>query len=139
MEGSNQNSGLDSSVSSLSLNDDAAGNRNPNSIPDANVEGEGVNGSREFDHGLSMPTQSMEELNDKEKEVKEPKTSLQKTEKYFFYDSPVAEDTGVWIPVSVPPMLEAITNNGPKVFLPMEVFSLKMTWDGVSFLVKRRN
>ncbi|KAL4309295.1 hypothetical protein GQ457_01G046980 [Hibiscus cannabinus] len=107
MEGSNQNSGLDSSVSSLSLKEDAAGNRNPNSIPDANVEGQGINGSRDFDHGLSMPTQSMEELNDKEKEVKEPKTSLQKTEKYFFYDSPVAEDTGVWIPVSVPPMLES--------------------------------
>ncbi|KAG6692195.1 hypothetical protein I3842_10G102000 [Carya illinoinensis] len=27
--------------------------------------------------------------------------------KYFFYDSPLSEETGVWIPVSVPPMLES--------------------------------
>ncbi|XP_057949748.1 uncharacterized protein LOC131144855 isoform X2 [Malania oleifera] len=26
--------------------------------------------------------------------------------KYFYYETPVAEETGVWIPVSVPPMLE---------------------------------
>ncbi|KAE8689858.1 RING/FYVE/PHD-type zinc finger family protein isoform 2 [Hibiscus syriacus] len=107
MEGSNQNSGFDSRVSSLSLNEDAAGNRNPNSIPDATVEGQGINGSREYDNGLSMSTKSMQELDDTEKEVKEPKTDLQKTGKYFFYDSPLAEDTGVWIPVSVPPMLES--------------------------------
>ncbi|WZZ16285.1 hypothetical protein YC2023_109374 [Brassica napus] len=30
----------------------------------------------------------------------------QKRGKYFFYDTPLAEETGVWIPVSVPPMLE---------------------------------
>ncbi|XAR56443.1 hypothetical protein NMG60_11036934 [Bertholletia excelsa] len=28
--------------------------------------------------------------------------------KYFSYDSPVSEETGVWIPVSVPPMSESI-------------------------------
>ncbi|KAL8259447.1 hypothetical protein R6Q59_027400 [Mikania micrantha] len=27
--------------------------------------------------------------------------------KYFFYDPPLAEETGVWIPVSVPPMSES--------------------------------
>lgn len=26
--------------------------------------------------------------------------------RYFFYDTPLSEDTGIWIPVSVPPMLE---------------------------------
>ncbi|EXB31123.1 Lateral signaling target protein 2-like protein [Morus notabilis] len=26
--------------------------------------------------------------------------------KYFYYDTPLSEETGVWIPVSVPPMLE---------------------------------
>ncbi|XP_022886705.1 uncharacterized protein LOC111402553 [Olea europaea var. sylvestris] len=26
--------------------------------------------------------------------------------KYFYYDTPLSEDTGIWIPVSVPPMLE---------------------------------
>ncbi|KAE8709083.1 RING/FYVE/PHD-type zinc finger family protein isoform 2 [Hibiscus syriacus] len=107
MEGSNQNFGFDYRVSSLSLNEDAAGNRNPNSIPDSTVEGQGINCSREYDNGLSMPTKSMEGLDDKEKEVKEPKIDLKKTGKYFFYDSPLAEDTGVWIPVSVPPMLES--------------------------------
>ncbi|KAL0705609.1 hypothetical protein Bca4012_072034 [Brassica carinata] len=30
----------------------------------------------------------------------------QKRGKYFFYDTPLSEETGVWIPVSVPPMLE---------------------------------
>lgn len=30
-----------------------------------------------------------------------------KSGKYFFYDSPLSEETGVWIPVSVPPMSEA--------------------------------
>ncbi|GMJ14181.1 hypothetical protein like AT1G29800 [Hibiscus trionum] len=104
MEGSNQNSAFDSRVPSLSLNEYAAGNGNPSFVPDTSLEGQGINGSREYDNGLSMPTKSIEELNDKEKE---PKTSHQKTGKYFFYDSPLAEDTGVWIPVSVPPMLES--------------------------------
>ncbi|KAM1347374.1 hypothetical protein PS2_036313 [Malus domestica] len=27
--------------------------------------------------------------------------------KYFYYDAPVSEETGIWIPVSVPPMWEA--------------------------------
>ncbi|XP_057996304.1 uncharacterized protein LOC110649389 isoform X1 [Hevea brasiliensis] len=38
-------------------------------------------------------------------EKNETKTSEQKVGKYFFYDSPLSEETGVWIPVSVPPML----------------------------------
>jgi len=37
---------------------------------------------------------------------RDSKADHQKQGKYFFYDSPLAEDTGVWIPVSVPPMLE---------------------------------
>ncbi|XP_018805850.2 uncharacterized protein LOC108979604 [Juglans regia] len=34
------------------------------------------------------------------------KAGHQQQGKYFFYDSPLSEETGVWIPVSVPPMLE---------------------------------
>ncbi|KAG6535829.1 uncharacterized protein LOC122020569 [Zingiber officinale] len=34
-------------------------------------------------------------------------TVEQKSGKYFYYDSPLYEDTGFWIPVSVPPMLES--------------------------------
>ncbi|XWS15878.1 hypothetical protein CRYUN_Cryun34aG0040100 [Craigia yunnanensis] len=127
MEGSNQNPGfhpdsrvpenqvLDSRVCSLSLNEDS-GNQNFNSLPDDNLrlerydspnntsfESQGMNVTGECDNGLPVPTKSME-LNGEEKE---PKTSHQKLGKYFFYDSPLAEDTGVWIPVSVPPMLES--------------------------------
>ncbi|PPD79746.1 hypothetical protein GOBAR_DD23320 [Gossypium barbadense] len=100
MEGSNQNSGFDSRISSLSLTDDTV-NRSSNS----GFDNQGVNVYGEYDNGLSMPTNTMEDLND-EKE-KEPRTSHQKMGKYFFYDSPLVEDTGVWIPVSVPPMLES--------------------------------
>ncbi|XVE88260.1 hypothetical protein DITRI_Ditri19aG0055500 [Diplodiscus trichospermus] len=127
MEGSNQNSGfgpdsrvlekqiLDSRVCSLSVNEDV-GNRNSSSLPEdsmgheryaspssASFESQGINVSGERDKGLSVSSKSMEELDDKEKERK---TSHHKPGKYFFYDSPLVEDTGVWIPVSVPPMLE---------------------------------
>ncbi|KAJ7947188.1 RING/FYVE/PHD-type zinc finger family protein [Quillaja saponaria] len=37
----------------------------------------------------------------------EPVGGLHKQGKYFYYDSPLSEDTGVWIPISVPPMLES--------------------------------
>ncbi|KAI4332456.1 hypothetical protein L6164_017364 [Bauhinia variegata] len=47
-----------------------------------------------------------EETLEKNKEKIETKDGLQKRGKYFYYDSPLHEDTGVWIPVSVPPMLE---------------------------------
>ncbi|KAF3944729.1 hypothetical protein CMV_028824 [Castanea mollissima] len=38
---------------------------------------------------------------------RDSKADHQRQGKYFFYDSPLSEDTGVWIPVSVPPMLES--------------------------------
>ncbi|XP_068658936.1 uncharacterized protein [Aristolochia californica] len=34
------------------------------------------------------------------------KSDSQKQKRYFYYDSPLNEDTGIWIPVSVPPMPE---------------------------------
>ncbi|CAL0334702.1 unnamed protein product [Lupinus luteus] len=42
----------------------------------------------------------------KTKEDMESLGDFQKRGKYFYYDTPHDEDTGVWIPVSVPPMLE---------------------------------
>ncbi|QCD76903.1 early endosome antigen 1 [Vigna unguiculata] len=39
-------------------------------------------------------------------EEMESSANLQKQGRYFYYDTPLQEDTGVWIPVSVPPMLE---------------------------------
>ena len=40
------------------------------------------------------------------KQSMEPAVGPQKRGNYFYYDSPHYEDTGVWIPVSVPPRLE---------------------------------
>lgn len=36
--------------------------------------------------------------------------------KYFYYDAPLSEETGVWIPVSVPPMLETERKEWDKGF-----------------------
>ncbi|KAK9688745.1 hypothetical protein RND81_09G008000 [Saponaria officinalis] len=38
--------------------------------------------------------------------LKSPNVGTPKHGKYFFYDTPVSEDTGFWIPVSVPPLPE---------------------------------
>ncbi|OMO76180.1 Zinc finger, FYVE-type [Corchorus capsularis] len=142
MEGSNQNPCFDpnskvpeyqvlnSRVSSLSLIEDT-GDLNSNSLPDANLglercdsssnvslESQGRTVSGECADRLSMPTNSnssMEEMNDKEKETE---TGYKKPGKYFFYDSPLSEDTGVWIPVSVPPMLESDHDEWARGFHP---------------------
>lgn len=37
----------------------------------------------------------------------ESNSYLQRREKYFYYEPPLCEETGVWIPVSVPPMSES--------------------------------
>lgn len=39
-------------------------------------------------------------------ERREPEAFCGAQRKYFYYDTPLSEDTGVWIPVSVPPMSE---------------------------------
>lgn len=44
-------------------------------------------------------------LPESDSKILEP-PNQQKRGKYFFYDTPLSEETGVWIPVSVPPMLE---------------------------------
>ncbi|CAJ1962019.1 unnamed protein product [Sphenostylis stenocarpa] len=43
---------------------------------------------------------------EKHNEDMECSANVQKQGRYFYYDTPLQEDTGVWIPVSVPPMLE---------------------------------
>jgi len=43
---------------------------------------------------------------EKHNEDMESSANLQKQGRYFYYDTPLQEETGVWIPVSVPPMLE---------------------------------
>ncbi|KAG4971344.1 hypothetical protein JHK82_037010 [Glycine max] len=63
------------------------------------TEGHCINSSRLY---LESPEKQMEKNN----EDMESSANLQKRGKYFYYDTPLQEDTGVWIPVSVPPMLE---------------------------------
>ncbi|ESW19984.1 hypothetical protein PHAVU_006G171400 [Phaseolus vulgaris] len=41
-----------------------------------------------------------------EKHNEDMESSANLQGRYFYYDAPLQEDTGVWIPVSVPPMLE---------------------------------
>ena len=63
------------------------------------TEGHCINSSRLYPE---LPEKQMEKNN----EDMESSANLQKRGKYFYYDTPLQEDTGVWIPVSVPPMLE---------------------------------
>lgn len=60
------------------------------------------NGSGECQSDL--PQVSNEEQNDQRRNCE---ASHQNQGRYFYYDSPLSEETGVWIPVSVPPMLES--------------------------------
>ncbi|AAG10615.1 Hypothetical protein [Arabidopsis thaliana] len=62
-----------------------------------NVVSQSIENTREEDSG------SCEGFVEESKRL-EPEQ--QKHGKYFFYDTPLSEETGVWIPVSVPPMLE---------------------------------
>ncbi|KAJ1402203.1 Zinc finger, FYVE/PHD-type [Sesbania bispinosa] len=63
------------------------------------LEGNSMNSSKSYPE---LPENPLE----KNKEDMESSADLQKPGKYFYYDAPLYEDTGVWIPVSVPPMLE---------------------------------
>ncbi|KAJ1414163.1 Zinc finger, FYVE/PHD-type [Sesbania bispinosa] len=109
---------LSTRVSSISLGDQTS---NSNSHPDdevgssrknhhvnkeycdsfsyASIEGNSMNSSKSYPE---LPEKPLE----KNKEDMESSADLQKPGKYFYYDAPLYEDTGVWIPVSVPPMLE---------------------------------
>lgn len=68
----------------------------------AGIAIQGLNVSGECE--TELPRDSMEELNDQRGDYE---AGHQKQGRYFFYDSPLSEETGVWIPVSVPPMLES--------------------------------
>ncbi|KAI4372020.1 hypothetical protein MLD38_010307 [Melastoma candidum] len=67
----------------------------------------GIDGARIQSNSSGIREASSSLNNEKgSAEVKECERSQQKQGKYFCYDLPLQEDTGVWIPVSVPPMLE---------------------------------
>ncbi|GMP74200.1 hypothetical protein CsSME_00031681 [Camellia sinensis var. sinensis] len=52
-------------------------------------------------------TKLPQHLKEENGEKGESNTNHRKLGKYFYYDSPLSEETGVWIPVSVPPLSES--------------------------------
>ncbi|KAJ6402233.1 hypothetical protein OIU84_014347 [Salix udensis] len=62
-------------------------------------------GSQKMIRPEQSDTGLFDEGNDEKRE--ETKTTHQKVGNYFYYDSPHYEETGAWIPVSVPPMIES--------------------------------
>ncbi|XP_061342724.1 uncharacterized protein LOC133288905 [Gastrolobium bilobum] len=108
---------LSTRVSSFSLKDQIS---NSGSLQDDEVDDNRRNHvTKEYsdsfstagNKGLSMNSSRLypelpEEPLENNKENMESSGNCQKQGKYFYYDTPLFEDTGVWIPVSVPPMLE---------------------------------
>ncbi|CAB4306693.1 unnamed protein product [Prunus armeniaca] len=87
---------LASRVSDFSLQEDTL---HPNFQSPPNDGG--VENHREQKHN---DDQIMTESRECESELHEKENGGQR--KYFYYDAPLSEETGVWIPVSVPPMWE---------------------------------
>ncbi|XP_059435930.1 uncharacterized protein LOC132168870 [Corylus avellana] len=71
-------------------------------LPAAGIAIQGSNVSGECE--TVLPRGSREEPNDQRRD---DEAGHQKQGRYFYYDSPLSEVTGAWIPVSVPPMLES--------------------------------
>ncbi|XP_057738817.1 uncharacterized protein LOC130955852 [Arachis stenosperma] len=70
------------------------------SFSPSGIEGDSMNSSRLYPELCEKTLEKSEDKN-------EPSSgNFQKRGKFFYYDTPLCEDTGVWIPVSVPPMLE---------------------------------
>ncbi|XP_015942894.1 uncharacterized protein LOC107468161 [Arachis duranensis] len=70
------------------------------SFSPSGIEGDSMNSSRLYPELYEKTLERSEDKN-------EPSSgNFQKRGKFFYYDTPLCEDTGVWIPVSVPPMLE---------------------------------
>ncbi|RDY12328.1 hypothetical protein CR513_02885 [Mucuna pruriens] len=94
------------SNSDFSMDDEVDGNRRNHvtkeycdSFSTDSIEGNCISSSRLYPE---LADKTLEN----NKENMESSTDLQKRGKYFYYDTPLHEETGVWIPVSVPPMLE---------------------------------
>ncbi|XLT74995.1 hypothetical protein HN873_031269 [Arachis hypogaea] len=70
------------------------------SFSPSGIEGDSMNSSRLYPELYEKTLEKSEDKN-------EPSSgNFQKRGKFFYYDTSLCEDTGVWIPVSVPPMLE---------------------------------
>ncbi|KAK7245569.1 hypothetical protein RIF29_40416 [Crotalaria pallida] len=115
----NQLEHLSARVSNFSLEDHQVfnSNSNSNSPLDKEVVGNRRNNGNN-NYYDSFPTHNIEgnmnalypelpeETSEKNNEDMDSLGNVEKHGKYFYYDTPHDEDTGVWIPVSVPPMLE---------------------------------
>ncbi|KAF8413674.1 hypothetical protein HHK36_001666 [Tetracentron sinense] len=107
---------LESRVPLISLGDDNGSRKSISQQASRGVE-------RDCEDGNSIATvgfTSQEKTQPQELDTDEPQDTRegnygqrdsdaghQKLGKYFYYDSPLSEETGVWIPVSVPPMSES--------------------------------
>ncbi|XP_043699421.1 uncharacterized protein LOC122650164 [Telopea speciosissima] len=56
---------------------------------------------------LDCDAQIPRESGEKNHGQSDSNASQKKQGRYFYYDSPLSEETGIWIPVSVPPMFES--------------------------------
>ncbi|KAK4271752.1 hypothetical protein QN277_020395 [Acacia crassicarpa] len=114
------------------VSDSSIDYRMPNSPPDDGQIGNLRDHVIKDNHGSSPPadfekhslnTSSLypvlpEETWERNKENVETSGNIQRRGKYFYYDPPLYEDTGVWIPVSVPPMLEGEHEEQARQFHP---------------------
>lgn len=66
----------------------------------------GMDESSVISQSIGETKEEEEDSTFRESDSKRLGPDQQKRGKYFFYDTPLSEETGVWIPVSVPPMLE---------------------------------
>ncbi|KAL6992357.1 hypothetical protein U1Q18_010466 [Sarracenia purpurea var. burkii] len=73
---------------------------------EVNDEKKGFMGQQMGKHEL-CDTKLSQHFGDENGEREESNASQKKLGKYFFYDSPLFEETGAWIPVSVPPLSES--------------------------------
>lgn len=64
-------------------------------------------GSNRLDESGECDTMLAQGSREDSDQKRDCKSVRQQQGKYFFYDLPLSEETGVWIPVSVPPMLES--------------------------------
>lgn len=98
-------------------------------------QGNGLSLNGDQKEGATYPVNDDEfstlEISQMEESKRNMTSTVKKQGKYFYYDAPLYEETGIWIPVSVPPLSESdheewsrgFSNNG--AFFPDGEF----TWD----------
>ncbi|KAL5081609.1 hypothetical protein RYX36_010030 [Vicia faba] len=88
---------------------------NCDSLSSVSIEEHGMNLSRLYP---KLPDESLERNDDDVEDL----AGIQNQRKYFYYDASLNEDTGVWIPVSIRPMLEDNHKEWTKGFHSSSIF-----------------